>query len=140
MKGVICFILQEKTSSCKEFHLKMKDLFLLKEMLLPRDLMFKIGWKDAYFTISSAKKLSVIREIPVGKKSIPILVPTFWSYCSSKNIYEKTLHPDHNLLRYYAFHGSYPKWTFNASGFSYTAEFGFPKLTFKNQCWTLNRL
>ena len=67
------------------------------------------GLKDAYFAISSAKKLSVIREIPVGRKSIPILVPTFWSYCSSKNIYEKTLHPDHNLLRHYAFHGSYPK-------------------------------
>ena len=85
----------------------MKDLFLLKEMLLPRDLMFKIGLKDAYFAISSAKKLSVIHEIPVGRKSIPILVPTFCSYCSSKNIYEKTLHPDNNLLRHYAFHGNF---------------------------------
>lgn len=72
-----------------------------------RILNVKIDLKEAYFAVPL--KLPEICEIPVGRESIPVYVPMFWSFFNSKNIYkinentdfslEKTLHQHHNLLK-----------------------------------------
>ena len=55
-------------------HFKMKGLFLLKEMLLPRNKICKIDLKDAYFSIPPFSEVQEVCQIAVAKPSIQVLL------------------------------------------------------------------
>ena len=108
-------------------HFKIEGLFLLEEMLLQGDLMYKVPLKSTYFAVPPAKNSQKYVEIPGEMKSIQISVPMVLSVISSKNIHkinenttsslEKTLHQDHNLLKRYVFDENHPKGACNGSGY-----------------------
>lgn len=52
-------------------HSKMEGLFLLKEIIIPRDQMCEIDLKEAYFTISS-KEISETRQISMDVQAVPV--------------------------------------------------------------------
>ena len=79
-------------------HFKTAGLFLLNEILLPGDLMCKIGSKDAYFSVPLAKNFQC--EIAVERKSMEIFVPmSFFCLSSAPKIFKKLIKIPISLLR-----------------------------------------
>ena len=65
----------------------MEGLFLLKEIIIPRDQMCEIDLKDAYFTISS-KEISETRQISMDVQAVPVSLFIIRSVFSTMDFYK----------------------------------------------------